>query len=232
MSAPPSVTATSAVIPSNRRLSGKAALDAWAKEHSGGLVPESSIVPEPDLRLVLQDAIVLAARWEQPFPAALTEPDQFTLLSRAEVLHDTALVQTRREMRGASPTSGSAAPGTPSEVTPARQSCLHVHLRRAQGPCGEGRRAPVAVRVSAVCDGRHRTGDAPRRHLRRRLHRHLVLARLLRRARCGSSNADRRSERDQTHRRDPPLRPGTGPCGRCREFITQLSPRTSTPRRW
>jgi hypothetical protein len=160
MSAPPSVTATSAVIPSSRRLSGKAALDAWAKEHSGGLVPESAIVPEPDLRLVLQDAIVLAARWEQPFPAALTEPDQFTLLSRAEVLHDTALVQTRREMRGASPTSGSAAPGTPSEVTPARQSCLHVHLRRAQAPCGEGRRAR-SLSESAQCAT---VGAAPETH--------------------------------------------------------------------
>jgi len=60
---------------------GGAVLDAWVEEHTGGLVPQSAIVPGPELRLVLQDAIVLAARWESPFPAALTEPDRFTLPS-------------------------------------------------------------------------------------------------------------------------------------------------------
>lgn len=60
---------------------GKAVLDAWVEEHTGGLVPESAIVPRPSLRLVLQDAIVLAARWEQPFPAVMTSPEEFTLPS-------------------------------------------------------------------------------------------------------------------------------------------------------
>ncbi|WP_431473717.1 serpin family protein [Ornithinimicrobium sp. W1665] len=64
---------------------GKAVLDAWVEEHTGGLVPESAIVPQPDLRLVLQDAILLAARWQQPFPAALTAPHTFTLSSGEEV---------------------------------------------------------------------------------------------------------------------------------------------------
>lgn len=67
---------------------GKAVLDAWVNEHTGGLVPESAIVPEPDLRLVLQDAIVLAARWEQPFLAALTQPHPFTLPSGEAVRVD------------------------------------------------------------------------------------------------------------------------------------------------
>lgn len=67
---------------------GKAVLDAWVDEHTGGLVPESAIVPDPDLRLVLQDAIVLAARWEQPFPAALTQPHPFTLPSGQAVQVD------------------------------------------------------------------------------------------------------------------------------------------------
>lgn len=58
---------------------GKVVLDAWTEEHTGGLVPESAVLPGPHLRLVLQDAIVLAARWEQPFPAELTEPQPFTL---------------------------------------------------------------------------------------------------------------------------------------------------------
>lgn len=64
---------------------GKAVLDAWVDEHTGGLVPESAIVPQTDLRLVLQDAILLAARWEEPFPAALTAPHTFTLPSGDEV---------------------------------------------------------------------------------------------------------------------------------------------------
>lgn len=67
---------------------GKAVLDAWVDEHTGGLVPESAVTPGPDLRLVLQDAILLAARWEQPFPAALTQPQPFTLPSGEEVQVD------------------------------------------------------------------------------------------------------------------------------------------------
>lgn len=58
---------------------GKRVLDAWVDEHSGGLVPETAIEPGPHLRLVLQDALVLAARWDEPFPAALTSVEPFTL---------------------------------------------------------------------------------------------------------------------------------------------------------
>lgn len=56
-------------------------LDAWVAEHTGGLVPRSAVTPGPELRLVIQDAIVLAARWEQPFLAELTRPHPFTLPS-------------------------------------------------------------------------------------------------------------------------------------------------------
>lgn len=64
---------------------GKALLDAWVDEHTGGLIPRSAITPEPALKLVLQDAIVLAARWDQPFLAELTQPHSFTLPSGEEV---------------------------------------------------------------------------------------------------------------------------------------------------
>lgn len=60
-------------------------LDAWVDEHSGGLVPRSAITPGPELRLALQDAVVLAARWEQPFRAELTRPHPFTLASGEQV---------------------------------------------------------------------------------------------------------------------------------------------------
>ncbi|SOC54872.1 serpin family protein [Ornithinimicrobium cerasi] len=64
---------------------GRVVLDAWVDEHTGGLVPRSAIVPGPELRLVVQDAIVLAARWEQPFLAEVTRPHPFTLPSGEEV---------------------------------------------------------------------------------------------------------------------------------------------------
>lgn len=60
-------------------------LDAWVDEHTGGLVPRSAISPSPELLLVLQDAIVLAARWEQPFTGELTSPHPFALASGEEV---------------------------------------------------------------------------------------------------------------------------------------------------
>lgn len=74
---------------------GKGVLDSWVAEHTGGLVPTSAIEPAPNLRLVLQDAIVLAARWDEPFYAALTEPDAFTLPS-GEVV-DVDLMSTGEE---------------------------------------------------------------------------------------------------------------------------------------
>ncbi len=57
----------------------KDALDAWADHHTGGLIPESAISPNPDLRLVLQDAILLAAQWQTPFGTAATFPQPFML---------------------------------------------------------------------------------------------------------------------------------------------------------
>ena len=58
---------------------GKLALDKWVKENSGGLVKKSAIKPNADLRLVLQDVIVLAARWAQPFDKYDTASREFTL---------------------------------------------------------------------------------------------------------------------------------------------------------
>ncbi len=58
---------------------GKRVLDAWVDHHTGGLVKKSAIEPSPDLRVVLQDAILLAARWEQPFSPHGTAPRSFTL---------------------------------------------------------------------------------------------------------------------------------------------------------
>ena len=58
---------------------GKQVLSEWVKHHTGGLIPETAIQPNPDLRLVLQDAILLAAAWQTPFEPAGTALRPFTL---------------------------------------------------------------------------------------------------------------------------------------------------------
>lgn len=57
---------------------GKAVLDAWVREHTGGRIEESGIEPNEDLYLVLQDAILFAARWAQEFDPELTFDATFT----------------------------------------------------------------------------------------------------------------------------------------------------------
>lgn len=64
---------------------GKKLLDAWVHENTGGLIEKSAIAPDPDLRLVLQNAVVLAARWDAPFKAEATGPRAFTLASGEQV---------------------------------------------------------------------------------------------------------------------------------------------------
>lgn len=53
-------------------------LDPWVRRNTGGLVERSAIRPAPDLALVLQDAIALAAAWETPFEAGATSGQTFT----------------------------------------------------------------------------------------------------------------------------------------------------------
>ncbi|WP_243856643.1 MULTISPECIES: serpin family protein [Actinomyces] len=55
----------------------KESLDAWANLHTGGLVPTSAMTVTEDTRLVLQNAVLLAARWQQPFDADATEEGDF-----------------------------------------------------------------------------------------------------------------------------------------------------------
>ena len=50
----------------------RAALDAWTTLHTGGLIRKSAIQITPNTRLVLQNAILFAARWAKPFKAENT----------------------------------------------------------------------------------------------------------------------------------------------------------------
>ncbi len=61
--------------------------------HTGGLIEESAIRPDGDLRLVLQNAVLFAARWEEPFEESETAPQPFFLGSGEEVQAE-ALRQT------------------------------------------------------------------------------------------------------------------------------------------
>ncbi|WP_345750237.1 serpin family protein [Microbacterium rhizophilus] len=56
---------------------GLAPLHEWVREHTGGLIEKSAIEPDPLLKAVLQDAVLLAARWKTPFGPASDE--SFTL---------------------------------------------------------------------------------------------------------------------------------------------------------
>jgi serpin B len=68
---------------------GKKVLDAWVKEHTGGLIEESAIQPDPDLVVVLQDALLLAARWQTPFESYDTYDQPFTLPDGSTVAVET-----------------------------------------------------------------------------------------------------------------------------------------------
>lgn len=67
---------------------GMDVLSAWIKHHTGGLIKKTAIEPDPDLRLVLQDVILLAARWQLPFNPGSTAPRPFTLPDGSEVEAD------------------------------------------------------------------------------------------------------------------------------------------------
>lgn len=68
---------------------GKQVLSDWIDHHTGGLIKESAIKPDPDLRLVLQDAILLAARWAAPFSSYGTAARPFSLPDGTEVMAET-----------------------------------------------------------------------------------------------------------------------------------------------
>lgn len=47
--------------------SARKILDRWVREHTGGLIKRSAIQPNSDLILVIQNALLFAARWATPF---------------------------------------------------------------------------------------------------------------------------------------------------------------------
>lgn len=52
-------------------------LDEWVSEHTGGLIDQSTIEPGPEVEFVLQNAVLLAARWQHQFSESETRPRDF-----------------------------------------------------------------------------------------------------------------------------------------------------------
>lgn len=71
----------------------KSVLDEWVHHHTGGLIEKSSVTPRKDLRLVLANAMLFAAQWDEPFKASDTHPQPFTTASGgtvdAQMMHAT-----------------------------------------------------------------------------------------------------------------------------------------------
>ncbi|WP_291792836.1 serpin family protein [Brevibacterium sp.] len=72
---------------------GKPVLDAWVDAHTGGLIEESAIDPDADTAFVLQNAVLMAARWRSPFAGADTRESPFATASGA-VLTPATMHQT------------------------------------------------------------------------------------------------------------------------------------------
>ncbi|MBE6482409.1 MAG: serpin family protein [Actinomyces ruminicola] len=63
----------------------KATLDAWAERHTGGLIKSSGIKVTANTQLVLQNALLFAAKWASPFDANDTTEQDFTLADGSTV---------------------------------------------------------------------------------------------------------------------------------------------------
>ena len=68
-------------------------LNAWASRNTAGLIPNSGIKVTEDTRLVVQNALLFAAQWDNPFSAESTHQEDFTLAAgktvKADLMHST-----------------------------------------------------------------------------------------------------------------------------------------------
>ena len=75
-------------------------LSAWAQEHTAGLIKKTGIEVTGDTALVLQNALLFAARWSTPFNAEGTAEDTFTRVdgstTRAQFMNDTRTIPYAR----------------------------------------------------------------------------------------------------------------------------------------
>ncbi|MGO1738227.1 MAG: serpin family protein [Actinomycetaceae bacterium] len=74
----------------------EAVLDEWVALHTGGLVEDSAITPGDATGLVVQDAALLSARWNEDFDPSLTEDLPFTLAGGEQV--EVAMMRDERTL--------------------------------------------------------------------------------------------------------------------------------------
>ena len=65
--------------------SAKKYLDQWVRENTAGLIEESAVELSPQLRFVLQNAVLFVSKWQCPFDAANSAPADFTLSTGEEI---------------------------------------------------------------------------------------------------------------------------------------------------
>lgn len=66
----------------------KKILDEWVRRNTAELIKESAIEPRPDLRMVLQNAVLFAAQWSTPFEEKDTYAEDFTVADGTNVSAD------------------------------------------------------------------------------------------------------------------------------------------------
>ena len=75
-------------------------LSAWAQGHTAGLIKKTGVQVTSDTALVLQNALLFAARWSTPFNAEGTAEDTFTRAdgstTRAQFMNDTRTIPYAR----------------------------------------------------------------------------------------------------------------------------------------
>ncbi len=75
-------------------------LSAWAQGHTAGLIKKTGVQVTGDTALVLQNALLFAARWSTPFNAEGTAEDTFTRAdgstTRAQFMNDTRTIPYAR----------------------------------------------------------------------------------------------------------------------------------------
>ena len=127
---------------------GTKVLDVWVREHTGGRIEKSAITPSGDLRLVLQDAVLLAARWQQEFDPGATREGEFTTADRG--------VQPVDLMTTLQPLAYAESDGWQAVELPYRDGFAVARL--VLPPEGEDPAAIPATTLAALEDGLQRAG--------------------------------------------------------------------------
>lgn len=112
------------------RLTGQAQVDAWAAEHTRGLIEKFPLRITPDVAVVLATALVAKTEWRKPFTKTVLQPADGPWAGlRGRGLHRTA--------NSLSPLALIDGPTTVTRVVVAGKGDLDVHLLAGPGEPGD-----------------------------------------------------------------------------------------------